>query len=54
MAGDDDPIIPVANAHAMAERIPDSRLEVFHDGGHLFLYTRGPETVAKVVDFLQS
>lgn len=54
MAGDDDPIIPVANAHAMAERIPNSRLEVFHDGGHLFLYTRGPETVAKVVDFLQS
>jgi poly(3-hydroxyalkanoate) depolymerase len=54
MAGDDDPIIPMANAEAMAERIPDSRLEIFNDGGHLFLYTRGSETVRKVVDFLNT
>ena len=36
MAGRTDGIAPVANSEALAERIPDARLEVF-DGGHLFL-----------------
>jgi poly(3-hydroxyalkanoate) depolymerase len=52
MAGDDDPIIPIANAVAMAERIPDSRLEVVEEGGHLFLYTRPTESAVTLLDFL--
>ena len=52
MAGDDDPIIPVVNAVAMAERIPDARLEIIEGGGHLFLYTRGAETATKLLSFL--
>ena len=38
MSGDDDPIIPLANAQLMHRLIPDSRLHVF-SGGHLELIT---------------
>jgi poly(3-hydroxyalkanoate) depolymerase len=48
MAGDDDPIIPLANAHVMHRLIPDSRLHVFN-GGHLGLVTEAP-TLAPVVE----
>jgi pimeloyl-ACP methyl ester carboxylesterase len=48
MAGDDDPIIPLANARLMHWLIPNSRLHVYH-GGHLGLVTEAPE-LAPVVD----
>jgi len=48
LAGDDDPIIPLANARLMRLLIPRSRLHVYH-GGHLGLVTEAAE-LAPVVD----
>jgi pimeloyl-ACP methyl ester carboxylesterase len=48
VAGDDDPIIPLANARLMRLLIPKSRLHVYH-GGHLGLVTEAAE-LAPVVD----
>ena len=48
LAGDDDPIIPLANARLMKRLIPNSRLHVYH-GGHLGLVTEAAE-LAPVVD----
>jgi len=47
-AGDDDPIIPLANARLMNRLIPNSRLHVYH-GGHLGLVTEADQ-LAPVVD----
>ncbi|MDH4145964.1 MAG: alpha/beta fold hydrolase [Acidimicrobiia bacterium] len=52
LAGDDDPIINVANAHTMARLIPDTELVVLERGGHLFLLVRAEETAAIVDRFL--
>jgi poly(3-hydroxyalkanoate) depolymerase len=48
VAGDDDPIIPVANAAIMHRLIPHSRLHVYQ-GGHLELVT-DPGRLAPVVE----
>ena len=48
VAGDDDPIIPLANARLMNLLIPRSRLHIYH-GGHLDLATEAAE-LALVVD----
>ena len=50
MSGDDDPIIPLANARLMHLLIPNSQLHVYH-GGHLGLVTEAAE-LAPVVDTL--
>jgi len=51
MSGDDDPIIPLANARVMHRLIPDSRLHVF-SGGHLGLVTEAPVLAPVVERFL--
>ena len=48
LAGDDDPIIPLANARLMRRLIPNARLHVYH-GGHLGLVTEAAE-LAPIVD----
>ncbi|WP_138760561.1 poly(3-hydroxyalkanoate) depolymerase [Modestobacter altitudinis] len=48
LAGDDDPIIPVANPRLMARLIPRSELHLYR-GGHLALVTEARE-LAPVVD----
>jgi poly(3-hydroxyalkanoate) depolymerase len=48
MSGDDDPLIPLANARLMRALIPASRLHVY-PGGHLALVTEARE-LAPVVD----
>ncbi len=48
LAGDDDPIIPLANARIMHRLIPGSQLHVYH-GGHLELGI-GAERLAPVVE----
>jgi poly(3-hydroxyalkanoate) depolymerase len=51
MSGDDDPIIPLANARLMRRLIPDSRLHVY-PGGHLGLVTEAAELAPVVDEFL--
>ena len=51
ISGDDDPIIPLANARLMHRLIPNSRLHVFH-GGHLGLVTEASDLAPVVSDFL--
>jgi poly(3-hydroxyalkanoate) depolymerase len=48
LAGDDDPLIPLANARLMHRLIPHSTLHVYH-GGHLGMVTEARE-IAPVVD----
>ena len=45
VCGDDDPLVPIANAHILASRIPRARLEVVERAGHLLLWDE-PERVA--------
>jgi poly(3-hydroxyalkanoate) depolymerase len=52
LSGDDDPLIPLANARLMRALIPDSRLHVYH-GGHLGLVTEAAELAPVVEDFLE-
>jgi poly(3-hydroxyoctanoate) depolymerase len=54
LAGDDDPIVPVANGRILAGRIPHAGLHVVRGGGHLFLLERPAEIAALVADFLRS
>jgi poly(3-hydroxyalkanoate) depolymerase len=51
VAGDDDPIIPLANARLMNRLIPNSRLHVYH-GGHLGLVTEAAQLAPVVDEFL--
>lgn len=51
IAGDDDPIIPLPNAHLMHRLIPDSRLHVF-PGGHLGLVTEAGQLAPVIERFL--
>lgn len=52
LAGDRDTIVPMANAHILNFALPDSRLHVVEDGGHLFLVTKAAETLPVIQDFL--
>jgi pimeloyl-ACP methyl ester carboxylesterase len=45
VCGDDDPLVPVANARMLAERIPRAQLAVIERAGHLLLWDE-PERVA--------
>lgn len=51
ISGDDDPLVPLANARLFARLIPDSRLHVVEDG-HLFLLTRPRQAAELVTGFL--
>jgi poly(3-hydroxyalkanoate) depolymerase len=51
LAGDDDPVIPLANARLMAALLPSARLHVYSDG-HLGLLVRAAELAPVVSDFL--
>ncbi len=53
LAGDDDPLSPLANARIMHRLIPRSELHIYH-GGHLDLVTH-PKPMATIVeDFLNT
>lgn len=51
LSGDDDPIIPVVNAHLMHRMIRGSQLEVYH-GGHLTLVTDVEVLTPRITRFL--
>lgn len=52
MAGDKDAIVPMANAHILNFALPNSRLHVVENAGHLFLVTKAEETVDHIMAFL--
>ena len=52
LAGDDDPIVPVANGRLLASRIPDARLHIVRGGGHLFLLEQASEVGAVIAEFV--
>ena len=52
LAGDSDPIIPLANSRLLAMRLADSRTHVVRGGGHLFLVERAVESAAVIAGFL--
>jgi pimeloyl-ACP methyl ester carboxylesterase len=45
VCGDDDPLVPVASARMLAERIPRAKLTVVERAGHLLLWDE-PERIA--------
>jgi len=51
VSGDDDPLIPLANARLMHSLIPRSQLHVYH-GGHLGLVTEAAELAPVIGRFL--
>ncbi len=52
--GDADRLIPVENAHLLAERIPAARLEILEGVGHMAMW-EAPQKLSEVVlDFLAS
>ncbi len=52
LAGDRDTIVPMANAHILNFALPDARMHVIEDGGHLFLVTKAAETLPVIQEFL--
>jgi poly(3-hydroxyalkanoate) depolymerase len=50
--GNDDPIVPLANARILASRVRNGSLHVVDDG-HLFIVSSAPEVAAVVQKFLQ-
>jgi poly(3-hydroxyalkanoate) depolymerase len=52
IAGDDDRVVPVANARFLAHRIPDARLHVVPGGGHAFLLDEPESVVEEIQAFL--
>ena len=51
--GEEDRVIPVGNAHVMADRLPRCRLHLLPDTGHLYT-TEAPEADAEVARFLEA
>ena len=54
MMGESDPIVPLSNGELLARAIPDARLEVFEDAGHLFLMTHPEKSIRLLRDFLDA
>lgn len=54
MMGGDDAIVPVINGRMLAALIPNSRLEVFEDGGHLFMLSHREQTLSSLRAFLDA
>ncbi|TCC54151.1 poly(3-hydroxyalkanoate) depolymerase [Kribbella capetownensis] len=51
LSGDDDPIIPIANARILATLIRHAELHLYH-GGHVELVTEAPNLVPVITEYL--
>ena len=54
MMGDKDSIVPLVNGQILTWALPDARLHVVEDAGHLFIVTRAAETAEVINDFLKA
>ncbi len=52
MMGEDDSIVPLINGKILKAMIPNSRLETFEEGGHLFMLTHQEQTLRLLREFL--
>ena len=52
LMGENDQISPVINGKVLTSLIPDARLEVIPDSGHMFLLSRQAESMSLLSDFL--
>jgi pimeloyl-ACP methyl ester carboxylesterase len=52
VVGDDDPLVPVANAYQLGSLIPRSRVEIAENAGHLFLWDDGIREGVVINEFL--
>lgn len=52
MMGDEDAIVPLANGKFLHSLIPNSELEVFEGGGHLFLLSHREQSISCIRAFL--
>ncbi|MBF0460422.1 MAG: alpha/beta hydrolase [Magnetococcales bacterium] len=52
LAGDQDLMVPLANAHLLAERIPNAQLTVIPDTDHLFFLEKQAEVSHHIAQFL--
>jgi pimeloyl-ACP methyl ester carboxylesterase len=50
--GDHDIMVPTANSHDMASRIPDAKLVIYRDAGHGGIFQFHDEFVAEALGFL--
>jgi poly(3-hydroxyoctanoate) depolymerase len=53
ICGDDDPLVPVANARMLAGRIPNASLEIVEGAGHLFLWDDAQNLARRIGRFLE-
>jgi len=54
MMGEDDQIVPLTNGKILEALIPNSRLEIFEQGGHLFMLTHREQTLSSLHGFLDA
>lgn len=54
MMGDEDQIVPLTNGRLLETLIPNSRLEIFEQGGHLFMLTHREQTLSSIRGFLDA
>ena len=52
--GDDDPLVPVANAQMLAQRIPRAKLEIVEQAGHLFLWDDAANLAPRIGRFVNA
>jgi poly(3-hydroxyalkanoate) depolymerase len=54
MMGEDDQIVPLINGKMLEALIPNSRLVIFEQGGHLFMLTHREQTISSLHGFLDA
>jgi poly(3-hydroxyoctanoate) depolymerase len=52
ITGDDDPLVPVENAHILADRIPRARLKIVRRAGHLLLWDDARNVATRIGSFI--
>jgi len=53
ICGDDDPLVPIANAKMLARRIPNARLEIVERAGHLLLFDDAENVAPRIRRFVE-
>ena len=53
LTGDEDGVVDPRNSELLLERIPDARLDVFRESGHLFFWEQPQRFVEVVTEFLR-